>query len=101
MSLERGLAQNPGHIEAAGAAVQTAWDMGGELEDKWLFAYNLTYSDTESLVYDIRHSDVYQWVSENREHFDLSYTRKTELTYATNKKVVDTCTKRNELHDHD
>ena len=52
-------------------------------------------------MYDIRHSDVYQWVSENREHFDLSYTKKTELTYATNKKVVDACTKRKELNDHD
>ena len=81
--------------------MQAAWDMGGGLEDKWLFTCNLTYSDTKSLLYDIRHSDVYQWVSENREHFDLSYTSKTELTYATNKKVVDACTKRKELNDHD
>ena len=31
----------------------------------------LIYSDTDSLIYNIKH-DVYEWVNKNRHHFDLS-----------------------------
>ena len=34
--------------------------------------YNLIYSDTDSFVYNIEHPDIYQWVSDNKQHFDLS-----------------------------
>ena len=34
--------------------------------------YSLLYSDTDSLVYEIRNTDVYKWIDQNRQHFDLS-----------------------------
>ena len=37
------------------------------------------YSDTDSLAYDIRHPDIYQWISQNREHFDLTDCVRADL----------------------
>ena len=34
--------------------------------------HHLIYSDTDSLVYVIRHEDIYKWIKENSKHFDLS-----------------------------
>jgi hypothetical protein len=50
--------------------------------------YNLIYSDTDSLVYTIQHDDVYEWMGANKEHFDLSDTRRLEIKDDTNKKVI-------------
>ena len=33
--------------------------------------YNLIYSDTDSLVYNIQHDNIYEWIKENKTHFDL------------------------------
>ena len=49
--------------------------------------YNLIYTDTDSLVYDIRHHDIYEWISQHREHFDLSDSKRPELQDDTNKKT--------------
>ena len=49
--------------------------------------YNLIYIDTDSLVYDIMHHDIYEWISQHREHFDLSDSKRADLQDDTNKKV--------------
>jgi hypothetical protein len=38
--------------------------------------YNLIYSDTDSLVYSIQHPDIYQWIKDNGQHFDLSDSKR-------------------------
>ena len=50
--------------------------------------YNLIYTDTDSLVYGTRHHDIFEWISQHREHFDLSDSKRPELHNDTNKKVV-------------
>ena len=50
--------------------------------------YNLLYSDTDSCVYNIEHPDIYKWVSDNREHFDLSDSLNKDLKDNANKKVL-------------
>jgi hypothetical protein len=50
--------------------------------------YNVIYSDTDSLVYRIEHDDIYEWVKENKEHFDLSDSIRQDLKDNTNKKVL-------------
>ena len=47
---------------------------------------NLIYSD--GFVYDIRHLDIYDWISQSREHFDLTESMKADLKGDTNDKVV-------------
>jgi hypothetical protein len=32
----------------------------------------LIYSDTDSLVYNLQHEDIYEWEKQNKEHLDLS-----------------------------
>ena len=49
---------------------------------------NLIYSDTDSLVYSIKHPDIYEWIKENREHFDLSDSVRPDMKDATNKKAL-------------
>ena len=49
--------------------------------------YKLIYTDTGSLVYDIRHHDIFEWIGQHREHFDLSDSKRPELQDNTNKKV--------------
>jgi hypothetical protein len=50
--------------------------------------YNLLYSDTDSLVYEIRDTDIYNWISNNKNHFDLSDSLRPELKDNQNKKVI-------------
>ena len=50
--------------------------------------YNLIYSDTDSMVYSIQHDDIYEWIKNNKEHFDLSDSSVPELKDNTNKKVL-------------
>ena len=48
----------------------------------------LLYSDTDSLVYQIMTSDVYEWVKENRNIFDLSDSVRADMKDNTNKKKL-------------
>ena len=50
--------------------------------------HNLIYSDTDSFVYNIEHPDIYKWVSDNGNFFDLSDSLNTEIKDDTNKKVL-------------
>jgi hypothetical protein len=50
--------------------------------------HDLIYSDTDSFVYNIKHPDVYHWVSNNRQYFDLSDSLMKEIKDDTNKKVL-------------
>ena len=50
--------------------------------------YNLSYSDTDSLVYDIRHPDIHDCINQNKEQFDLTESMRTDLKDDTNDKVV-------------
>ena len=47
--------------------------------------FHLIYSDTDSLVYSIKH---YEWIKENKNHFDLSDSIRTDLKDNTNKTVL-------------
>ena len=49
--------------------------------------YNLICTDTAGLVYAINHHDIYNWISQHREHFDLSDSKRPELQDDTNQKV--------------
>ena len=42
-----------------------------------------------SLVYLINHEDIYEWIKQNKEHFDLSDSHRKDLYDDTNKKVVE------------
>jgi hypothetical protein len=48
----------------------------------------LIYSDTDSLVYCLEHPDIYEWVKDNPEHFDLSDSVRPDMKDNTNKKVI-------------
>ena len=50
--------------------------------------YNLIYSDTDSLVYSIQHEEIYKWIKDNKEHFDLSDSIRPDMKDNTNKKVL-------------
>ena len=50
--------------------------------------YNLIYSDTDSLVYRIEHPNIYEWIKDNKTHFDLSESANDDLRDNTNKKVL-------------
>ena len=50
--------------------------------------YNLIYSDTDSIVYTIQHDNIYQWIKENKTHFDLSDTVREDLKDDENNKVI-------------
>jgi len=44
----------------------------GVIEKNFKGKYDLIYSDTDSLVYQVKHSNFYQWMKDNPEEFDLS-----------------------------
>ena len=50
--------------------------------------YNLIYSDTDSFVYNIEHPDIYKWIGENKNYFDLSDSQNPQIHDNTNKKVL-------------
>ena len=50
--------------------------------------YNLIYSDTDSLVYNIKCADVYKWIGEHKQYFDLSDSKRPELKDDSNQKVL-------------
>ena len=39
----------------------------------------LTYSDTDSFVYDVEHPNIYEWITHNKQHFELSKIRTTRI----------------------
>jgi DNA replication protein DnaD len=41
--------------------------------------YNLIYTDTDSFIYLIEHDDIYEWVKENKVHFDLAKAARPDL----------------------
>jgi hypothetical protein len=41
--------------------------------------YNLLYSDTDSLIYNIKTPDIYDWIKNNKSYFDLSDSKRPEL----------------------
>jgi hypothetical protein len=47
--------------------------------------YYLIYSDTDSLVYDIQHDDIYDWIEKHKQHFDLSGSLRYDLKDTSNK----------------
>ena len=49
--------------------------------------YNLVYSDTDSMVYYIQHEDIYDWIKQNKQRFDLSDSARPHMKDNTNKKV--------------
>ena len=46
------------------------------------------YSDTDSLVYSIQHEDIYEWIKNNSNHFDLSDSIRSDMKDNNNKKVL-------------
>lgn len=48
----------------------------------------LLYTDTDGLKYLLEHEDIYKWVDDNRDHFDLSECKRKGLHDVTNKKVL-------------
>ena len=50
--------------------------------------YNLIYNDTYSLVYNIKHNNIYQWITEHKTHFDLSDSLLDGLKDDENKQVI-------------
>ena len=58
------------------------------IEENFKDRYNLIYSDTDSMVYDIYDKYIYKWMHEHSEHFDRSESSKEWLKDSTNKKVI-------------
>ena len=54
------------------------------------------YGDTDSGVYLIEHEDIYEWMKENKEHFDLSDMVRADLQDNTNKNVI--CKQKDEFN---
>ena len=63
--------------------------------------YNLLYSDTDSLVYSIQHDDIYAWIKQSKQHFDLSDSIRPDLKDNTNNKVLGKCKDEHEHSTHD
>ena len=57
---------------------------GGGIEADSKDKYDLTYADTDSLVYNIQHPDIYQWNNDNKQHFDLKGSKRGDLKDTTN-----------------
>ena len=43
-------------------------------------------TDTDSLVYDIRHHDIYEWIGQHREYLDLSDSKRPNMQDDTNRR---------------
>ena len=53
--------------------------------------YSLLYIDTDNLVYEIRNNDVYEWMKNNKTHFDLTDINNPKMKWlkdTTNKKKI-------------
>ena len=58
------------------------------IDEQFKGHYNLIYTDTDSLVYSIFHPNIYGWVKENKQHFDLSDSVNINIKDQTNKKAL-------------
>ena len=53
--------------------------------------YTILYSDTDSLVIDIKHPDIYEWIKENKQHFDLAESSGCDMKDHTNERNWELC----------
>ena len=60
----------------------------GVVEKEFKNKYELIYSDTDSMVYNFKHPDIYDWIKNNKHHFDLSESERPDLKDNTNKKLL-------------
>ena len=60
----------------------------GVVEKEFKNSYDLIYSDTDSMVYNFKHHDIYDWIKNNKNYFDLSESLRPDLKDNTNKKVL-------------
>jgi hypothetical protein len=67
------------------------------IEEDFKGRYNLLYSDTDSLVYEIFTPDVYEWMKANKSLFDLSDSIRPDMKDNANKKVLGKM--KDEFHD--
>ena len=59
----------------------------GVIEKQFKDQYELLYGDTDSFIYLINHPDIYNWIKENKQHFDLSESLNSDIKNDDNKKV--------------
>ena len=50
--------------------------------------YNIIYSYTDSFVYNIKHDEIYEWIKQIREYFDLSESVNDHIRDYTNETVL-------------
>jgi hypothetical protein len=60
----------------------------GVVEKEFKNQYELIYSDTDSMVYNFKHPDIYDWIKNNKHHFDLSESKRPDLKDETNIKAL-------------
>ena len=60
----------------------------GVIDKEFPNQHELIYSDTDSLVYNIKHPDIYEWVKNNKQHFDLASSLRPDLFDVTNDKAL-------------
>ena len=58
------------------------------IEKHFIGAYQLLYSDTDSMVYQIETDDIYEWVKQNRSHFDLAESIRKDMKDTENDKTL-------------
>jgi hypothetical protein len=56
------------------------------MEKQFKNNYKVIYGDTDSLVYKIIHPDIYEWIKENKQCFDLSEYKREDMKDYTNQK---------------
>ena len=49
---------------------------------------NLIQTDPDRFVYNMEHDDIYKWIKQKREHFDLSYSVTDHMIENTNEKIL-------------
>jgi len=59
----------------------------GVVEKEFQNKYDLIYSDTDSMVYNFKHPDIYDWIKNNNQHFDLSESLRPDMKDNKNKKA--------------
>ena len=60
----------------------------GVVEKEFKNSYDLIYSDTDSMVYNFKHHDIYDWIKNNKNYFDLSESLRPDLKDNTNIKAL-------------
>ena len=57
----------------------------GVVEKEFKNKYELVYSDTDSMVNNFKHDDIYDWIKNNKQHFDSSESLRPDMKDNTNK----------------